>query len=184
MQVAAILFGGDTFGSDARRCQRPALASSFHRHRLPFFAHMAGVQGTVKLELSIDQSGAVSSAKSVSGPPILAAPTIDALKKWSFSPCTSGDCLFPLTIRFVLEGGPLYVNECKTKFSFDSPNLATIQTEHARGTPPWRRVSEMPQHREASLFRAPNRPKTKKSVFFTRTQFPRPREKIKVIKRT
>jgi len=98
----------------------------------PYFAHTTGVQGTVKFELSIDQSGAVGSVKHVSGPAMLAAPTAGILKTWSFSRCTSGDCLFPLTIRFVLEGGPLYAQQCTTKVSFDGPNLVTVQTEHRR----------------------------------------------------
>jgi hypothetical protein len=99
----------------------------------PYLAHIAGLQGVVKLVLIVDQKGAVSSVRSVSGPTMLSAPTSTALRQWTFSPCAaSTECEFPLTIQFVLEGGPLYVQDCKTKFSFDEPDTITVETQHTR----------------------------------------------------
>lgn len=125
--MAAILLAAACFAAD----DQPSLVHST-AIEYPYIAHITGVQGVVKLVLVIDQKGAVRSVRYVSGSTILSAPTATALRQWTFSPCASSECEFPLTLRFVLEGGPLFVQDCKTKFSFDGPNLVTVQTEHAR----------------------------------------------------
>jgi hypothetical protein len=98
----------------------------------PYLAHIAGLQGVVKLVLIIDQKGAVSSVRSVSGPTMLSAPTATALRQWTFSPCASTECEFPLTIRFILQGLPLYIQNCKTKFTFDEPDAISVETQPAK----------------------------------------------------
>jgi len=126
-QIAAVLL----LAAFLNASERPSVVH-FAAIEYPYLAHLAGLQGEVKLVLIIDQKGAVSSVKDMSGPTVLSVPTATALRQWTFSPCATSECEFPLTIRFVLQGGPLYVQDCKTKFSFDEPDAITVETQHAR----------------------------------------------------
>jgi|SRR5579863_4465487 len=127
MEMAAVLLLAASLTAD----QRPSVVH-LTAIEYPYLAHLTGLQGVVKLVLIVDQRGVVSYVRSVSGPTMLSAPTATALRQWTFSPCASAECEFPLTIRFVLEGGPLYVQDCKTKFSFDEPDAITVETQHAK----------------------------------------------------
>jgi outer membrane biosynthesis protein TonB len=127
MEIAAVLLLAASLTAD----QRPSVVH-LTAIEYPYLAHLTGLQGVVKLVLIIDQKGAVSSVRNVSGPTMLSAPTATALRQWTFSPCASTECEFSLTIRFVLEGGPLYVQDCKTKFSFDEPDAITVETQRAK----------------------------------------------------
>ena len=127
IQIVAVLLLAASLSADERPSVVHLTAIEY-----PYIAHTTGVQGVVKLVLVIDQTGMVSSVKEMSGPTMLSVPTATALRQWTFSPCATSECEFPLTIRFVLQGGPLYVQDCKTKFSFDEPDAITVETQHTR----------------------------------------------------
>jgi TonB family protein len=52
----------------------------------PPLAQQARIEGSVILEVSIDETGAVRNIKLVRGHPMLAAPAIEAMKKWTYQP--------------------------------------------------------------------------------------------------
>lgn len=77
----------------------------------PGLARMAGVQGTVDLELEIDRQGQVVDAKAMDGPGLLRATAEAYFKDWRFKPVlvdgqpTPVKCLLP--IPFSLEDVPV-----------------------------------------------------------------------------
>jgi hypothetical protein len=100
----------------------------------PFLAHLGDRQGTIDLVLSIGADGSVRSIKTVSGDGLLAGGAAKELKAWTFSPCAhgGGDCQYPMSVRFVLQGGPVNISECKTEFQFDNPGKIVVISQHAR----------------------------------------------------
>lgn len=54
----------------------------------PSLAKAANVSGTVLVEITIDETGNVISARAVSGHPLLKAAAVDAARQWQFSPTT------------------------------------------------------------------------------------------------
>lgn len=57
----------------------------------PAMARQLRVEGEVILSIDVDAAGNVSSAKSVSGPPLLRAAAEDAVRHWKYQPATLGD---------------------------------------------------------------------------------------------
>ncbi|MBV9072562.1 MAG: energy transducer TonB [Acidobacteria bacterium] len=57
----------------------------------PSVARQMRVEGTVLLDIEIDASGSVSDAKAVSGPPLLRAAALDAVRRWKYEPATLAD---------------------------------------------------------------------------------------------
>lgn len=57
----------------------------------PSMARQIHVEGEVVISLDVDISGTVSSARAVSGPPILRAAALDAVKRWKYQPAMLGD---------------------------------------------------------------------------------------------
>jgi TonB family protein len=55
----------------------------------PQYPADAQINGKVVLRIVIDRQGHVSEANLVSGHPMLAGPTIDAVKQWKFFPLRS-----------------------------------------------------------------------------------------------
>ncbi len=55
----------------------------------PELARKMAIVGTVKVELVIDASGAVRSAKPVGGHPLLIPAAVDAAKRWRYEPASS-----------------------------------------------------------------------------------------------
>jgi hypothetical protein len=100
----------------------------------PRLAHLASVQGAVEFDLSIGPDGAVSSTKLVSGNGLLAEPVAETLKKWTFTACVgaASECIYRMSVVFVLDGGPLDISECKSNFEFDSSGRVTIRSQFAR----------------------------------------------------
>ena len=43
------------------------------------------------IDVDVDASGSVSGAKALSGPPVLRAAALDAVKRWKYAPATLGD---------------------------------------------------------------------------------------------
>lgn len=56
----------------------------------PSIARQLRTEGEVVLDLEVDPSGSVSAAKAISGPPVLRAAALDAVKRWKFAPATLG----------------------------------------------------------------------------------------------
>ncbi|PYY16892.1 MAG: hypothetical protein DMG60_13520 [Acidobacteria bacterium] len=57
----------------------------------PSMARQIHLEGEVIISLDVDPSGKVSAARAVSGPPILRAAALDAVKRWKYQPATLGD---------------------------------------------------------------------------------------------
>ena len=52
----------------------------------PAIATKMRIEGTVKLDVTIDPDGSVGDVKVVSGPQLLASAAVDAVKKWRYEP--------------------------------------------------------------------------------------------------
>jgi TonB family protein len=57
----------------------------------PAMARQLRVEGEVLLDVNVDGTGAVSSVKAVSGPPLLRSAAMDCVKHWKYEPATLGD---------------------------------------------------------------------------------------------
>lgn len=72
----------------------------------PAIARAAQVQGSVVIQILVDETGHIASKKLISGPPMLLAAALDAVKQWQFAPFTENGHPVPaittLTIPFVL----------------------------------------------------------------------------------
>ena len=54
----------------------------------PTLAKQANIQGDVKLEITINESGHVTKTKAISGPALLQQPAINAVRDWKYEPST------------------------------------------------------------------------------------------------
>jgi TonB family protein len=54
----------------------------------PTLAKQANIQGDVKIEITINESGHVTKAKAISGPALLQQPAINAVRDWKYEPST------------------------------------------------------------------------------------------------
>jgi TonB family protein len=61
----------------------------------PQMARQIRTEGQVLLSVDIDAAGNVSSAKAISGPPLLRGAAIDAVQHWKYQPATLGDKPIP-----------------------------------------------------------------------------------------
>ena len=100
----------------------------------PRQAHMASVQGVIQLMLQIGEEGAVKSVEILSGNGLLAGPAAEALKKWRFTPCkgTAIDCRYPISVEFVLKGGPVDISQSKNEFEFEVPGRIIVKSQLAK----------------------------------------------------
>jgi TonB family protein len=57
----------------------------------PAMARQIRAEGEVLLDVEVDAAGNVSSAKALSGPPVLRAAAVDAVRHWKYQPATIGD---------------------------------------------------------------------------------------------
>ena len=55
---------------------------------LPEFARTRGIYGTVSLEATVNERGAVTDIRIVNGHPVLARAAADAVRRWRFQPAT------------------------------------------------------------------------------------------------
>jgi TonB family protein len=67
-----------------------AEATSKAQPSYPRAASMAGVSGSVSIQVSINERGAVVDARAISGPPLLRDAAVNAARRWRFSPSTIG----------------------------------------------------------------------------------------------
>jgi len=56
----------------------------------PSIARQLHTEGEVVINVDVDTSGSVSGAKAISGPPVLRAAALDAVKRWKYAPATLG----------------------------------------------------------------------------------------------
>lgn len=68
----------------------PPKAVSMKSPAYPSAAKSAGIEGTVVISYTVGESGAVTDARVVKGPPELAQACLDAVRGWRFSPAMSG----------------------------------------------------------------------------------------------
>src|SRR5262249_38967129 len=68
---------GEVFSASATRRVEPAM---------PPLARAAKISGTVVVEVTVDESGAVIAARAISGHPLLKAAAIEAAQRWQFTP--------------------------------------------------------------------------------------------------
>ena len=58
---------------------------SIHQPVYPVEAERAHVEGTVQLSVTVDQTGMVSNVRAISGPPMLIAAAVDAVRQWRYA---------------------------------------------------------------------------------------------------
>jgi TonB family protein len=58
---------------------------SIHQPMYPVEAERAHVEGTVQLSVTVDQTGMVSNVRAISGPPMLIAAAVDAVRQWRYA---------------------------------------------------------------------------------------------------
>lgn len=100
----------------------------------PRQAHMASVQGEVQFLLQIGEDGTVKSVEILSGNSLLAGPSVESLKKWRFTPCKGSgkECKYPISIEFVLKGGPVNISQTKKEFEFELPGRIIVRAQLAK----------------------------------------------------
>jgi TonB family protein len=117
----------------------------------PAIARAAGAQGTVDVEVTVDEQGNVASAHAISGHQLLQNAAVEAARQWSFSPT-------------LLKGQPVKVAGIIT-FQF---TLSGKENESAPGdmpTPPQRATGEMKMRtREPGGEKMPKFPETQESL--------------------
>lgn len=57
----------------------------------PPMARQIRAEGEVTVEVDIDATGNISSAKAIAGPPVLRMAAVDAVRHWKYQPATLGD---------------------------------------------------------------------------------------------
>jgi TonB family protein len=67
-----------------------AEATSRAQPSYPRAASLAGVSGSVAIQVSINERGSVIDARAVSGPPLLRDAAVNAARRWRFTPSTIG----------------------------------------------------------------------------------------------
>lgn len=73
--------------------QQPKRAKLLHtvQAQYPAMARQIRAEGEVLLDVEVDAAGNVSSAKALSGPPILREAAIEAVRHWKYQPASIGD---------------------------------------------------------------------------------------------
>ncbi len=86
----------------------------------PKLAHKARVEGSVLLELMVDENGSVAGTKVIQGHPLLTQAAVDAVRQWKYVPA-------------ILNGSPAAVNATVTvKFKLDTPVKPRVDPAIAR----------------------------------------------------
>ncbi len=69
----------------------------------PAFARQNNIQGDVKIDATIDETGHVSRMKVISGPSLLQQPAMDALRQWRYEPSTLDGSPVPVQMTVTLQ---------------------------------------------------------------------------------
>lgn len=79
------LRGDEPQQSLARQGLKIGQLVSIHQPVYPVEAERAHVEGTVQLSVTVDQTGMVSNVRAISGPPMLIAAAVDAVRQWRYA---------------------------------------------------------------------------------------------------
>ena len=100
--------------------------------KYPRLANYALIQGTVRLEISVDETGAVRDAKVIQGHPLLARAVLENVKRWTFRKDERQDNSTDTksaTLTFVFRLKGLTPEAPVQSFVFEYPGTATITSE-------------------------------------------------------
>ena len=98
----------------------------------PRLAHLARIQGPVRLEATISGAGAVDTVKVIAGNALLAPAAVESLKRWVFAPCGEPTCNFEVKFESVLETGECPISECPNETEFAWPDTVIIRSKYAK----------------------------------------------------
>lgn len=96
----------------------------------PLLALQSRTHGPVEIECILASDGSVSSAKILSGSPLLGRAVLDRLSEWQFRATSSGlqqPAVVTLTLMFRLEEQA--VSAPKTKFVYEYPYTVTVTSQ-------------------------------------------------------
>lgn len=91
----------------------------------PDLARQATIQGVVKVEILISSAGGVSSARSISGHPLLQQAAEENVKTRRFAPSPTGNGPITVTYEFRLELPKKYYRP-ESRNIFDLPSRVTV----------------------------------------------------------
>lgn len=95
---------------------------SFEEMEYPHLAYFTHLQGHVAVRVKLDDHGKVSEAVAISGLPLLATPSVENVKKWTFRPNASKTALILYDFK-ILEGR---CNSDSSLFILEGANVPTI----------------------------------------------------------
>jgi TonB family protein len=129
LAIAAVCFAGEI----PERC-----VTSLGIPIYPRLAQQAHIEGTVKVGITVDETGAVVKATGISGHQMLQAAALENAKTWRFAPLTGKSSVFVITYEYRIEGQevekptgcPKVKLELPSRVEVSSPPL-TVQTATA-----------------------------------------------------
>lgn len=96
----------------------------------PWFARMGALQGTVRIQATVNADGSLENVRVISGPGPLATPTKETFARWRFAGCPSGTghCTVTFVFNFSLEG-KCEISHCPTEFQVDFPDQVKVASK-------------------------------------------------------
>src|SRR3954470_818207 len=88
----------------------------------PRLAEQAHIEGTVKVGITVDDTGAVAKATGMSGQPMLLAAAVENVETWRFTPIKGKSSVFVITYEFRIEGQEVYGPVGCSKVKLDLPH--------------------------------------------------------------
>ena len=143
LSCLATLCSTPAFGQLSTPAEWPPVPVTFVDLTYPSAARDAGVSGRVIVHATVDETGHVSSAEALVGPPELAPAAVDNLRQWMF-PLTARDVY--TVYRFEFTAGRCN-DDARSLFRLESPNLAIVTacTRVDRKQPlPWAPFTDVP----------------------------------------
>jgi TonB family protein len=104
---------------------REAVATHVESLGYPDLARQTAIQGSVKVEIIISGDGRISSARAVSGHPLLKQDVEKNIKTWRFTPSSGGDRQLTVTYEFRLELPKTYYRP-ESQNAFELPARVTV----------------------------------------------------------
>lgn len=103
---------------------------------LPDAARVEGIDGTVRVLVTLDQQGLVRNAEALNGPEILRPPALDAVRQWKFRPVIrEGRAVASYTdqnVIFVIPGKPFQSTFNRTEERSATDRISEIQRKFPR----------------------------------------------------
>jgi TonB family protein len=103
--------------------------------RYPVLARNAGIQGNVKIEFALNESGETIKVRIVSGHPLLAKAALDAVNTWRFTAPSGGfepDRKYEATVEFVFSGIASQLKDTVAEVSVESRPFLTVRVATPR----------------------------------------------------